>query len=103
MSYINTTTPTRVWINGKEYTDFLLSGSVSDESSLANSIIKTTGTIELGGVHDSLVMKEFPLPIGSSIVIQCTLPNNYSTRHPRGTLYLINTSSKQFHWRWAVR
>ena len=92
MSYVNTTTPTRVWINGREYTDFLLSGSVSDESSLTTSIIKTTGSIELGGVHDSVITREFPLPVGSEIIIQCSLPNGYSTRHPRGTLYLINSN-----------
>lgn len=92
MSYVNTTTPTRIWIGINEYTDFLLSGSVSDESSLTTSVIKTSGSISLGGVHNSPVMRDFPLPIGSPIIIQCTLPNNFSTRHPRGTLYLINTT-----------
>lgn len=92
MSYVNTTTPTRIWINGREYTDFLLSGSVSDESSLTTSIIKTTGTIVLGGVHDSIITREFPLPVGSEIIVQCRLPGGYSSRHPRGTLYLINSN-----------
>lgn len=92
MSYINTTTPTRIWINGKEYTEFMVSGSVSDESTLSNSIVKTSGTITLGGVHDSIIVQEFPVPIGSTIIVQCTLPGNRSTRHPRGTLYVVNTT-----------
>jgi len=92
MSYINTTTPTRIWVGGREYTEFLLSGSVSDESTLSSSIVKTSGTIVLGGVHNSILTKEFPLPIGSPIIIQCTLPNNQSARHPRGALYLVNTT-----------
>lgn len=92
MSYINTTTPTRIWINNKEYTDFLISGSVSDESTLTSSIAKTSGTITLGGVHDSIITREFPLPIGSPIIVQCVLPNGYSARHPRGALYLVNTT-----------
>lgn len=92
MSFINTTTPTRIWIGGKEYTDFLVSGSVSDESTLSSAIVKTSGTIALSGVHNSLVVREFPLPIGTEVVVQCSLPGGYSTRHPRGTLYLVNTT-----------
>lgn len=92
MSYVNTTTPTRIWINNKEYTDFLISGSVSDESTLTSAIAKTSGTITLGGVHNSLIVNEFPLPIGSSIIVQCVLPGGYSARHPRGQLYLVNTN-----------
>ncbi|MFZ9315832.1 MAG: hypothetical protein ACO236_00965 [Candidatus Nanopelagicaceae bacterium] len=92
MGYINTTTGTRVWIGNKEYTEFLINGSVSDESTLSSSIVKTSGSITLGGVHNSIITKEFPMPIGSEIIVQCTLPNNVSTRHPRGTLYLVNTT-----------
>jgi|GEM_PF-2642294 len=92
MSYINTTTPTRIWIGGKEYTDWMISGSVNDESSLSSAIAKTSGSIKLGGVHNSLITKEFPLPIGSEIIIQCTLPGGFSSRHPRGTLYVINST-----------
>jgi hypothetical protein len=92
MSYINTTTPTRIWVKSKEYTEFLISGSVSDESTLSASIAKTSGTITLGGVHNSILIKEFPLAIGSPIIVQCTLPNNRSARHPRGSLYLVNTT-----------
>lgn len=92
MSYINTTTPTRIWIGGKEYTEFLINGSCNDESSLTNAVCKTSGSIKLGGVHNSLIMKEFPLPIGSEVIIQCSLPGGVSARHPRGTLYLINST-----------
>lgn len=92
MSYINTTTPTRIWIGGKEYTEFLINGSCNDESSLTNAVCKTSGSIKLGGVHNSIIMKEFPLPIGSEIIIQCSLPGGVSARHPRGTLYLINST-----------
>jgi len=92
MSYINTTTPTRIWIGGKEYTEFLINGSCNDDSSLTNSVIKTSGSIKLGGVHNSPVVREFPLPIGSEIIVQCSLPGGLSVRHPRGTLYLINST-----------
>lgn len=92
MSYINTTTPTRIWIGGREYTEFLINGSCNDESSLTNSICKTSGSIKLGGVHNSYIVREFPLPVGSEVIIQCSLPGGYSARHPRGTLYVINST-----------
>jgi hypothetical protein len=94
MAYINTTTPTRVWLGDEEVTQYVLSGSVSDDSTLSNSIIKTSGTITLGGVHDSPVVKFFDtgVPVGTVVTIQCVLANGLSSRHPRGTLYVINSN-----------
>lgn len=94
MSLINTSTKTLVWINGTDVSEYIISGSVSDESTLASSIISTTGSIELAGSSNRALILDYDrvnFPIGSRIDIWCTLPNGNVAKHPRGALYVLNS------------
>jgi hypothetical protein len=46
---INASSKIRLYINNQEYTDYLIEGSLSDDSAYTSNIITTKGTIVLGG------------------------------------------------------
>ena len=97
MAFINTSRKIGVSINGRDYTSNLISGSISDDSSLNTSIIKTSGTITLGGAHGGTHVDLFgrKLPVGSRVNITTSVAGSggYGAIHPRGHLYVISSST----------
>ena len=89
---INASSKIRLYINGKEYTDFLIEGSLSDDSAYSSNIITTKGTIILGGDTSILDFKKTKFPIGSVVTVYATLRNNKLSKLPRGHLYVLNSS-----------
>lgn len=92
MSYINTSTAVFVYINGTDVSNYLIEGSLSDDSAYTNNIITTTGQIVLGGSSAVLDFNRTLYPIGSEIKIYVRLDNGTVALHPKGTLYVINST-----------
>lgn len=92
MSYINSANGVSIYINGVDVTEYLIQGSLSDDSVYANSIITTTGQITLGGSTSVFDFNRTQYPIGSTIDLWCRLDNGELAKHPKGRLYLINSS-----------
>lgn len=92
MSFVNTSRAIYVYINGSNVSDYLISGELSDDSVYTNSIITTTGTITLGGDSSVLDFDRSLYPIGATVSIWVKLDNGRVALHPKGTLYVINSS-----------
>jgi len=97
MAFINTSRKVGVSINGRNYSDNLISGTISDDSSLSTSIIKASGSIVLGGAHGGSHVDLFgnKFPVGAPVSITCSVPGSsgLGATHPRGKLYVISSSS----------
>lgn len=92
---INTIRKNRIWVNDIELTSALIDGSVTDTSPLTQSLMTTSGTIRFSSFaagRDILDVDKTLFPVGSSVVIATELPNGNVVRHPRGQLYLMNSS-----------
>lgn len=92
MSYINTSTAVFVFINNVDVSQYLIQGSLSDSSAYTDNIITTTGQIILGGNGAVLDFERNLYPIGSEIKIYVKLDNGSIALHPKGTLYVINST-----------
>lgn len=94
MGIINTTKGVRVYVNGVDMSNFFLTGTVTDSSILASSIITTTGSLSFNGGPNNqyLDFKKSIFPIASTIKIWVELDNGRFALHPRGTLYVIDSS-----------
>ena len=91
MAFVNTTSKIRVYINGKDYTDFLVGGSISDDSAYSASIITSKGSIVLTG-KAILDFNQTRFPIGAGVNIYATLDNGKMARLARGSLIVLNSS-----------
>ena len=89
---INASSKIRLYINNQEYTDYLIEGSLSDDSAYTSNIITTKGTIVLGGDTSILDFKKTLFPIGSKVTIYATLANGELAKLPRGHVYVLNSS-----------
>lgn len=92
MSYINTSTAVYVYINDVDVSEYLIEGSLSDDSAYTNQIITTTGQIVLGTTTSILDFDRSSFPIGSKVNIYVRLDNGNIAFHPKGTLYIINST-----------
>lgn len=92
MTLANTTSKIRLFINGKDYSNFLIEGSTSDDSAYSTNIITTKGSIVLGGDTTILDYNKTLFPLGSRINIYATLDNGKAAKLPRGQLYVLNSS-----------
>ena len=92
MSFVNSTNAIYVYIGGQNVSDYVIEGSLSDDSVYTNTIITTTGTITLGGSTSILDFDRSQFPIGSRIQVWVQLDNGKIALHPKGTLYVINSS-----------
>lgn len=92
MSFVNSTRAVYVYINDVNVSQYLISGELSDDSVYTDTIIKTTGTITLGGSNDILDFDRSSYPIGSKISVWVQLDNGQVAIHPKGTLYIINST-----------
>ncbi len=92
MTMINTTSKIRLYINNVEYTDYLIEGSLSDDSAYTTNIITTKGTIVLGGDTSIIDFNKTLFPIGSTVTIYATLSNGQLSKLPRGHLFVLNST-----------
>jgi len=92
MSFVNSTSAVYIYINGEDLSDYLISGSLSDDSAYTNSIITTKGQIALGVDDYVLDFDRSKFPIGSKIQVWVKLDNGKIALHPKGTLYIINST-----------
>ena len=91
-NFINTSGKVKVWIAGRDYSDYLISGSLNEDSVLTNRIIGCSGTIVLGGGLKNPVIREHPIDPGTLVSVKVqTAPNRIST-HPKGKLFVISSS-----------
>lgn len=88
---MNTTGRVRVFINGEDYSDFVVEGSISDESAYSTSIITSTGSLKLAGSSDVLDYNKTQFPIGSHVSIYVTLSNGKMAKLPRGSLLVLES------------
>ena len=93
MSYINTTNQIKLFVNSVDLTDFLLQGSITEDSAYSSNIITCRGKIVLGGTTDLFDFNRTKYPIGSNIDIWCVLDNGQVAKHPKGRLYVLNSST----------
>ena len=93
MSYINTSNGVKLWINNVDYTEYLLQGNLSDDSVYSSNIIATRGQIVLGTSESILDFNKTQFPIGSNIDIWVALDGGIGAKHPKGRLYVMNSSS----------
>lgn len=95
MSFINTTTKTRVIVNGTDVSEYVIEGNVSDESNYSSNIIKTSGTIQLAQTlrgSNIIDIDQITFPIGSRVSVYVTYDDGRSSLHPRGTLFVTNST-----------
>lgn len=93
MSYINASTEIKLYINSVDVTQYLIQGSISEDSGYSSNIITSRGQIVLGGTTDIFDFNRTKYPIGSSVDIWCVLDNGSITKHPKGRLYIMNSST----------
>lgn len=93
MSYINTSAGVKIYINYAEVTEYLIQGSLSDDSVYSSNIITTRGQIILGGTTDVFDFDRTKYPIGSRIDLWVKLDNGTTSRHPKCPLYVLNSST----------
>ena len=67
MSFVNTSTAVYVYINGQNVSEYLIEGSISDDSVYTNSIITTTGSMSLGVTPSVLDFNRtiYPIKVGN--------------------------------------
>jgi len=92
MTLANTTSKIRVYINGTNYSNFLIEGAISDDSAYSTNIITAKGSIVLGGDTTILDYNKTLFPLGSRVNIYATLDNGKAAKLPRGQLYVLNSS-----------
>jgi hypothetical protein len=81
-------------INGTDYTESLVSWSVSDASANKQGLISTTGTLVLGqkpGGYDVEDYDRDNFKRGMPVILQMTYPSGNVARHPRGLLYVVTS------------
>ena len=96
MSYlVNQTRLASVSINGQNLTDRVIDITLSDSSGIKNGLIATDGTIQLGRRPGSPDRSDYSRSVfarGAPVVIDIKFPSGNTTRHPRGRLYVIDTT-----------
>ena len=88
---INVTAKIRVFINGLDYTDYLIEGSISDDSAYTSNIITSNGTLKLAGSSDVLDFNKTTFPVGSNVIFYVTLSNGNMSPMPRGNLLILSS------------
>ena len=86
-------TEVKVYINGIDVSQYLIQGSISEDSAYSSNIITCTGQIVLGGTTEVLDFNRTKYKIGSAVDIWCKLDNGEIAKHPKGRQYIINSST----------
>ena len=92
MSMINLSSEVKLYINNEDYTEYLIEGSLSDDSAYSSNIITTKGTIVLGGDTSILDFKKTLFPIGSTVTVYVKRSDSKLYKLPRGHVYVLNSS-----------
>ena len=92
MALANATSKIRLFINEEDYSDYLVEGSISDDSAYSTNIITSKGSVKLAGDTSILDYNKTLFPIGSRVTIYSTLDNGNLAKLPRGHLYVLNSS-----------
>lgn len=92
MTLVNTTAKIKIFINGENYSDFLIEGNLSDDSAYSTNIVTTKGSIVLGGDPSILDFNKTKFPLGSKVTIYAKLSNGSFARVPRGQVYILNST-----------
>lgn len=91
---INTTSSIRIYVGDVNLSDYLIDGAVSDSSVYSSNIVTTSGSLNFfageGGQY--LDFNKTIFPIGSQVKIWVGLDNGRYALHPRGTLFVIDSS-----------
>lgn len=91
MGLVNASGKTKVYINEIDYSNYLIEGSVSDDSAYSTNIITSKGSIILGGDTTILDFNKTKFPVGSRVTIYTTLDNGKLAKLPRGHLYVLSS------------
>lgn len=90
MSYVNTTRKSRLYIDGVEKTDRMISWSATDSSAMKAGFVLTTGEVVLG--TNDLSQFEYQkrkYKRGTEVILEVRNPETGTyERHPRGLLYV---------------
>jgi len=96
MSYIaNATRVVNLTIAGEDYTESLVSWTVSDESANKNGCISTSGSLVLTKIPGSNDVEDYfrnYFRRGDVVTLDLRIGNGPVFRHPRGYLYVVTTS-----------
>ena len=82
-------------INGTDYTDALVSWSVSDSTANRQGFVSTTGSLSLGSYAGGPEVEDYDrdnFKRGAEVILTMTTPAGSTYRHPRGLLYVISCS-----------
>ena len=88
----NATSGITLYINGKDYSQYLVDGQLSDDSAYSTNIITTNGTIKLAGGTEVLDFNKTTFPIGSKVTIYAKLSNGKNGKLPRNTLLVLGST-----------
>jgi hypothetical protein len=91
MSLVNATSKIRLFINREDYSDYLVEGSISDDSAYSTNIITSKGSLTLAGDPSIIDYNKTLFPIGSEVTLYATLDNGKLAKLPRGHLYVLNS------------
>lgn len=92
MALANATSKIRLFINEADYSDYLVEGSISDDSAYSTNIITSKGSVKLAGDTSILDYNKTLFPIGSRVTIYSTLDNGNLAKLSRGHLFVLNSS-----------
>ena len=88
----NATSGITLYINGEDYSQYLIEGQLSDDSAYSTNIITTNGTIKLAGGTEVLDFNKTTFPIGSKVTIYAKLSNGKNGKLPRNTLLVLGST-----------
>ena len=96
MTYVvNKSRDVELLIHGVNYTNNVLSIELSDDSAVNNGIVTTSGTIVLGYVPGGASIADYDKNFflrGRPVIINVANQSGTLVRHPRGHLYVVETS-----------
>jgi hypothetical protein len=90
-SYVSTNKKTKIVIGGKNVSQNLIGGTVSDSDITSGGIVFTTGSLELAGYTvggEPIVESKFSL--GDLVTISASFAGGHCAKHPRSNLYVVN-------------
>ena len=90
-SYVATNRKTKITIGGKNVSQNLTGGTVSDSDITSGGIVFTAGSFELAGhTSDGQPIVESSFYLGDLVTLSASFPGGYSAKHPRSNLYVVN-------------
>ena len=95
MSYVvNETRMSRVTVDGVDVTDAVTSLTLSDSSGIKQGLIATDGELILNYRNGATPLEDYKRNLyqrGTPVTVHVTFPSGNEVRHPRGTLFILDT------------